>query len=291
MVEASRSPAAAQPPAVLTALSHLCRRPALSHRLGATLGELAWRIDGRHRRIAVRNLQTALPGVPLNSHRSTVRRCFRHFGEATATFLALGTLTAEEICSRTRLEGWENFNAVESNNGLLILTAHLGLHELLAPIVALYKGPMHMVARSFKRPRVERFVRSVRERFGNHALPKRGAVRGILRALAKGGRTVMLIDQRVHPNEGIEVPFFEQASTTSPLLAQLSLRTGAPVLPLFAISEGPGRYVVRARPAIVPRGSDGSVQELTARYMTVVEREIRRQPEQWLWMHDRWRRH
>jgi KDO2-lipid IV(A) lauroyltransferase len=117
----------------------------------------------------------------------------------------------------------------------------------------------------------------------------------MLQAVRAGGWAGILIDQRVQPKEAIEVPFFGHPALTTPVLARLSLRTGAPVVPIFAFPEPHGRYRFVARPPIFPperpaagESEDSTVLDLTRRYLETAEAEIRRHPEQWLWMHRRW---
>ena len=264
---------------------------ALARAGGAVLGDVAWRLDRHHRRVAMRTIEAALPELSGSARAEIIRSSFRHFGSVSGEFLRLAVESPEEICRRLEFDNWQFFAEAEAaDRGTLILTAHLGFHEVLAPVVALYKGPMQMVARPIGHPLLHARVNAIRTRFGNGLIPKRGAARGLLRAISAGDRAVILIDQRVHPNEGLEVPFFGLPSWSSPLPAQISIRTGAPVLPLFGLSLPSGRILIRARSPIFPNDEGESVQELTARYMAVVEEEIRDRPEQWLWMHDRWKR-
>ena len=276
---------------VLTGLPAALPLP-LARTVGAALGDVARRLDGRHRRVAHRSLDAAFPDMSTAVKSVIIRRCFRHFGSVVADFFHLGRLTPVALCRRLEFENWSLFGEAEAaGRGVLILTAHLGFHELLAPVVALYKGPMHLVARPLRNLALNTRVNGIRSRFGNRLVPKRGAARGLLQAISSGGRAAILIDQRVHPNEGIEVPFFGRPSWTSPLPARISIRTGAPVLPLFAFPLAGGTYRLLAHEPIFPDGSSEDVGELTTRYLAVIEKEIRARPPQWLWMHDRWRRH
>ena len=233
----------------------------------------------------------AFPEMRRDARRSLVRRCFRHFGSVTIEFFHLGNSPPREICRRLELENWHYFAAAEAHGrGVLLLTAHLGLHELLAPVVALYKGPMYGVVRPLHNQVLNDRLFAMRTRFGNRAIPKRGAVLGLFKAIGDRQRALILIDQRVHPTQGIEVPFFGRPSWTSPLPAHISLRTSSPVLPIFAFQEPGGRYRVVVREPILPEPLS-DVQELTRRFMAVTEAEIRSRPQEWLWMHDRWKRH
>jgi len=174
---------------------------------------------------------------------------------------------------------------------VLVMSAHLGSWEIAAYPVGLYREPMHVIGRPLDNPHLDRHLASSRTRFGNATISKRGAARESLRVLRRGGIVGILIDQRVRPAEGIEVPFMGHDAITSPLLARLAQKTGAPVVPLFGHLEPHGRYRVRFHPPLWPRDTpDADVAELTRRYLEVVEKQVRPRPEQWLWMHRRWKK-
>ncbi|HKH47181.1 MAG TPA: lysophospholipid acyltransferase family protein [Thermoanaerobaculia bacterium] len=261
---------------------------------GRGIGLLAWALDGRHRRVAEGNMAQALPEVGTAERRRLVRDCFRHFGAALCDTISSTRFDPVEICRHFTLEGWENLEAADRRGqGVFILSAHVGFWELVPPVVALYRGAMSIVVRPADNPYLDRELRALRERFGNEVVPKRGAARKMLERLRAGGRVGILIDQRVQPKEGIEVPFFGRPAQTSPVLARLSLRTGAAVVPVAAFPEPGGRYRLIARPAILPpegaKDDDATVAALTRRYLEVAEEDIRKHPAQWLWMHRRWR--
>ncbi len=262
--------------------------------LGRGLGRLAWLLDGRHRRVAESNMALALPETGESERRRLVRDCFRHFGAALCDAISSTRFDPVEICKHFTLEGWENLEAADRRGrGVFILSAHVGLWELVPPVVALYRGPMSIVVRPADNPYLDRELCALRERFGNEVIPKRGAARRMLERLRAGGRVGILIDQRVQPKEGIAVPFFGRPAQTSPILARLSLRTGAAVVPVAAFPEPQGRYRLIVRPAILPpegaKDDEPTVAALTRRYLEVAEEDIRAHPAQWLWMHRRWR--
>jgi KDO2-lipid IV(A) lauroyltransferase len=273
--------------ALLRALPHPATRS-----LGRALGSLAHRLDGRHREVALRNLALALPEIPEGERQRLVRECFRHFGAALCDAISSTRFDPVELCKRFTLEGWENLEEAErGGKGIFILSAHLGFWELVPPVVGLYRGRMDIVVRPADNPWLDGELRRLRERFGNAVIPKRGAARKMLEALRSGGRVGILIDQRVQEKEGIAVPFFGRPALTSSVLARLSLRTGAAVVPVAAYPEPGGRYRVVVRPAILPpEGGDGdeAAAALTRRYLEVAEEDIRARPEMWLWMHRRW---
>ena len=271
----------------LRALPHPATRA-----VGRALGSLAHGIDRRHREVALRNMALALPDLPAAEQRRLVRECFRHFGAALCDAISSTRFDAVEICRRFTLEGWEHLEEAERlEKGVFLLTAHLGLWELVPPIVGLYRGHIDIVVRPADNPWLDRELRSLRERFGNGVVPKRGAARRMLETLRAGGRIGLLIDQRVQEREGIAVPFFGRPALTSSILARVSLRTGAPVVPMTAYPEPEGRYRVVVRPPIFPPEADdddAAVAALTRRYLEVAEDDIRAHPEMWLWMHRRW---
>lgn len=273
---------------LVRALPHRAVRP-----LGRRLGDLAWLLDVRHRRVARSNLAAALPDLAAAERARMLRRCFRHFGAAVLDNVSSTRFDLVELCRRLTLEGWEHVERAESlGRGVFVLSAHLGYWEVAAYPPGIYGGPLHVVGRPLDNPHLDRELARLRRRYGNELIPKRGAARRMLRVIRDQGRVGILIDQRVPPNEAIEVEFFARPALTSPALARLSLRTGAPVVPIFGYPEPKGCYRFVARPVIeVPEveETEQAVHDLTREYLRVTEQEILRAPETWLWMHDRWK--
>jgi KDO2-lipid IV(A) lauroyltransferase len=271
----------------LRALPHPAARA-----FGRRIGALAHALDRRHREIARRNMALALPELDEAERRRLVRECFRHFGGALCDAISAARFGAADFCHLFTLEGWEHLDEAERlGRGLFLLTAHLGLWELSPPLIGLTRGPMSFVVRPADNPFLDRELRAMRERFGNTVIPKRGAARRMIEVMRERGRLGILIDQRVQEREGIAVPFFGRPAHTSPILARLSLRTGAPVVPLTVYPEPGGSYRVVVRPPIFPpegESGDEAVLALTRRYLEVAEEDIRQRPALWLWMHRRW---
>ena len=271
---------------LLRALPH-----AASRALGADLGGLAFHLDRRRRAIADENLAAAFPRLDDRERRAIVRSCFRHFGASFADALSALRFDPVELCQRVTLEGWHHFEEGErAGHGLLVMGAHLGNWEIVPPAIATWRGPMAAVGRAADNPHFNREIQRLRTRFGNRSLDKRGSVREMYRVLQEGGRLGLLIDQRVRANEAIDVPFFGRPALTSPILARLSLKTGAPVVAAFGWHLPGGRYRIEARPPIFPEGrGEEAVLTLTRRYLAVVEDAVAPAPEQWLWLHRRWK--
>ncbi|MFQ5350968.1 MAG: lysophospholipid acyltransferase family protein [Thermoanaerobaculia bacterium] len=268
------------------ALPHRAARPT-----GAALGGLAHRLDARHRAVALTNLTAAFPELDEATRRRMVRGCFRHFGGMVFDRLSMTRFDAEEICRRVTLVGWENLLRAEAEGrGLLLLTSHFGSWEMLGDPVSLYRGPSLAISRPADNPHLDRKTRWLRDRFGVVSINRRGAGRKAMRALKNGERVWILADQRVHPREGTELPFLGRPAMTSTLAARLALRYGTPAVPIFCYPEPRGTFRIEVRPPIHPDESgDDAVAELTSRYVAATEAEIRRHPEMWLWMHNRWR--
>ncbi len=266
--------------------------------LGRGLGALAHSVLRGRRRLALENVRLALPELSEAERRSLVRKMFQHLGLAFCDPLSSERFDAEQFCQRLTLEGWEHLRRAQAlEKGLFIMSAHLGCWEAAAQPMGLYGGTMDVIGRPMDNPFLDRDLTRLRSRFGNRLLDKRGAARSMIKILRQKGALGILIDQRSPSPDAVDVPFFGRPSRTSSVLARLSLRTGAPVVPVFGYPRPGGCYHVVFRPAIEPpparredtTGDAPPVVELTRRYMEVVEEEIRRQPELWMWLHRRWR--
>lgn len=276
---------------VVRALPH----PA-SRRLGGALGGLAGRLDRRRRRIADANLAAAFPELTAAERAGITRACFRHFGASFCDALSSLRFDGPELLARLDLVGWENFAQAADmgtlqggGKGTIVLGSHFGNWEVVPAAIALTVGPMSSVGRRADNPHFDRIIQRLRTRYGNLALDKRGAVREMFRLLERGGRLGLLIDQRVRAEEGIDVPFFGRPALTSPIVARLSRRTGAAVVPVFGEELAGGRYRVEALPPMLPQEGDDDVS-LSRRYLEILEARARQRPELWLWLHDRWKR-
>jgi KDO2-lipid IV(A) lauroyltransferase len=174
----------------------------------------------------------------------------------------------------------------------LVLTAHVGNWELLALAHRLTGYPLTVVVRPLDSPAVEALADRLRRRAGVELIAKRGALRPVLDALGRGRLVAILLDQNATRREGVFVPFFGRPANTSKSLALLAVRTRTPVVPVFVRRERPGRHRVVVHPALEPPATKDArrgIVEFTARCTRVIEAEVRRHPEQWLWIHDRWR--
>lgn len=267
--------------------------PETARRIGHRLGSLAFRLDGRRRRLALANLALALPELSEEERLEVARESFRTFGAGTCEAVVAARLGPAGISPRVAVESWEPLDrALAGGGGAFLMTGHLGAWEIAAYPVGDHVGRLHLLARPPNNPRVADHLQALRERWGHRQIAKRGAGIRMLRAVRRGEMVGLLIDQRVRPSQGVRVPFFGHDAWATPMLAYLSIKTGAPVVPTFCRPVGAGGYHLRFEPAIEPPAgaepSDEAQVELTARYLAVVEAEIRKEPGMWLWPHRRW---
>jgi Kdo2-lipid IVA lauroyltransferase/acyltransferase len=251
----------------------------------------------RSRRAILRdNLTQAFPEMSASEIAALERGCVENLGAAFMEFLESSRLSREDVLSRVTLEGEENFACARARGkGVFLLSAHFGSWEIGAIRAGLIAGPISSVVRPLDNPLLERELEYRRTRLGNRVILKKHAAREILRAIRAGETVAILVDQNAIPEEAVFVPFFGRPAATTPSLALLQMKTGAPVVPVFTWPLGAGRYRLRFEKPILAEefasagGRGERVLAATASYMAVTERAIRGNPGAWLWMHNRWR--
>jgi len=260
--------------------------------LGALIGLVFYVFDVSHRRVAARNVAAAFPTRSPREHRAIVRGAFRHFGRLLLAMLKFNSLSPEAMLSRVEFEGEEHVRHARSQGkGILFVTGHFGFWEVQALAHALRLGPMAVMARSLDNRGLNGMLEQIRTRTGNTVVYRQGAMRRVLRLLHEGASVGILIDQHILSRDAISVNFFDRPAATTPAVAALALRTGAPVVPLFALPLGGLRYKLVYEPPVEPPSAEEAdpVRELTQRCTDVLEMYVRRHPDLWLWMHRRWR--
>ena len=237
----------------------------------------------RLRRAAVRNLQIA--GI---ADQGVIAGAFRSLARVLIAFAKFPSITRENIRQWIRYDGLENFKAAQARGrGVLVATAHFGNWELSAFAHALMTAPMHIVVRPLDDPRVDALVEQRRALSGNRIIEKKDAAREILRALKSGGAVGILIDQNTSLDEGVFIDFFGKKACAGSAFVKLAHHSGAAVVPGYALwSEDERRYVLRFDPEIE---MTGDVQQDTQRIHTHLESVIRKHPDQYLWIHRRWK--
>lgn len=258
---------------------------------GGALGRMVSVVDRFHRRIALANLARALPSRSEAERQAVVDSMFAHFGSLLLELIRFGTLSKEQIFARIEVEGEEHVRqAYQQGRGVLFFTGHFGYWEIQAIAFALHMQPISVLARPLDNPHLHARLEQIRTCTGNSVIYRQGALRRVLRELGQNRGVAMLIDQHLH-SDAVYVDFFNRPAATTSALAALALRTGAPVLPVFALPLPGGRYrLVYERPVPAPREEGPeAIRELTQRCTDVLEMYVRRDPHLWLWMHRRWR--
>jgi KDO2-lipid IV(A) lauroyltransferase len=256
------------------------------------LGLAFHRLDGPHRRLALRNLEAAFPVRSDRERRAIARQMFAHFGRLLMALLKFSRMAPDDMLRRVEFEGEERVRAAHGlQRGVLLFTGHFGFWEINALVHGLTLRPMAVLARPLDNPLLHDLLESMRAGTGNSVIYRRGAIRRVLRALAANQAVAILIDQHIQTADAVYVDFFNRPAATTSALAALALRTGAPVIPVFALPLPGGRFRMVYEHAVEPPMSDDAdaVREFTQRCTDVLEMYVRRYPELWLWMHRRWR--
>jgi KDO2-lipid IV(A) lauroyltransferase len=242
----------------------------------------------RLRKTALRNLELAFPDGPVEERARIADRVFRSIGRMIYAFARMPGIDASNVHEWIRYEGLDNYlEAKRQGRGVLVATGHLGNWELSAYTHAIMTEPMNVVVRPLDHARLDAFVESRRQLTGNKIIGKFDAPRAILRALRANEAAGILIDQNTSLQEGVFVNFFGVPACTGSAFVRFAARTGAVVIPGFALwSEEEQRYVLRFYP---PVSMSGNVAENTQRLHSVLEGIIREYPDQWLWVHRRWK--
>jgi Kdo2-lipid IVA lauroyltransferase/acyltransferase len=249
---------------------------------------------GRLRRVGMRNLEMALPELPPKTRNEILKRVYIHLGWQLVEFCRMRRYTAESTRNWMRTEGLEHYLAAQARGkGVLIITGHLGAWELSSFYHSLMGYPMGMIIRNLDNRRLDAHVNGIRCLHGNFVISKDDFGRGLLKAIHAGDTVGILMDTNMTPPQGEFVPFFGVDACTGTGLAHIARQTGAAVLPGFMLWEpAESRYVLRFGPEVeMPRSEDraADILEGTRRSTAVIESWIRRYPDQWLWIHRRWK--
>ncbi len=271
----------------------LLPRPAARF-VGASFASVAYAFRPPLRRAALFNLRLAFPDWTDAQRRRVIRGMIRQIGWMAGEFSQFPKYTRENIDRIVVVDGFENFDqARRRGKGVLFLTGHMSAWELAPFAQALYGYPLHFLVRPIANRKVDALINDYRCRAGNQPIDKNKSARAILKVLADGGTVGVLADHNTDIEESVFVDFFAvQASTTSGL-ARIALRTDAAVVPGFlSWDEGRRKYRLRFEPAVElarTPNEETDVVENTARFTRVIEDFVRAHPDQWLWVHRRWK--
>jgi Kdo2-lipid IVA lauroyltransferase/acyltransferase len=266
----------------------------LARAIGITLGLTVYAFHGRLRRVGQRNLTLAFPEMPPRERCRLLRGEFISLGRQLAEFCLFPRFTRENVSRVVVYDGFENFErAYARGKGVLFLTGHLGAWELSAFAHSLQGHPLSIVMRSLDNPHIDAFVERYRTMHGNRTVDKDDSVRSLLAAMRAGETVGILMDTNMTPPQGVFVDFFGIPACTASGLARIALRTDAAVVPGFTVWDSKLRkYILRFDPAVElirTNDNEADIVANTAKFTKVIEDFIRRYPDQWLWVHRRWK--
>jgi Kdo2-lipid IVA lauroyltransferase/acyltransferase len=266
----------------------------LARAAGVLVAKCLFFIRAPLRRAADFNLRLAFPELPKPARRGILKRMVRNLGRLAAEFAHLPLYNRSNIEKVMILDGLENFEAAERRGkGVLFLTGHMGAWELEPYAHALYTRPIYFLVRPIDNSRVDALVNRYRCACGNQPIKKNESARAILRILREGGVIGVLADQNTIPTEAVFVDFFGIPAATTSGIARLVRRTGAAVVPASNYWDPRIRkYVLRYDPALELTCTDDEetdIRNFSARFNQVIEDFVRRFPDQWLWLHRRWK--
>lgn len=266
----------------------------LARLIGIGIGYAVYLLHGRLRRVGQRNLQFAFPDKTPRERKRILRGVFRTLGRQLADFCHFPSFDARNINSLAVYEGFECFESASARGkGVLFLTAHLGGWEIGSFAHSLYGHPMRIVVRPLDNPYLDNLVSSRRTLYGNSTFGKQEFARGLIAAMRAGETVGVLMDTNMTPPQGSFVDFFSIPACTASGIARVALRTDAAVVPAFTIWDTVlGKYRVHFDPAVqLVRTGDDEVDVVanTAKFTKVIEDFVRRYPDQWLWVHKRWK--
>jgi Kdo2-lipid IVA lauroyltransferase/acyltransferase len=246
------------------------------------------------RKTAEFNLRLAFPEWSEAQRRAVLNGMAQNLGWMAAEFARLPGYTRENIENVVVLDGHENFLAGKSRGkGVIYLTGHIGAWELSSYAHALYGFPLHYMARPLDNGPLDEMVNDYRGRSGNRAIYKNEAARMMLKVLKEAGTIGILADQNTMPSEGVFVDFFGKKACTTTGIARVALHTDAAVVPGYAYwDQNLRKYRLRFEPPVeLARSGDAErdIRENTQRFTKVIEEIIRKHPEQWVWIHARWK--
>ncbi len=266
----------------------------LARALAITLAWTVYLLHFRLRRVGMRNLAMAFPEKSRRERAGILRGEFSSLGRQLAEVCHFPKYTGENVSQVVVYDGFENYErAFARGKGVLFLTAHFGGWELSAFTHSLHGHPMHVIMRPMDNVYLDQLIRRYRAMHGNSMVDKDDFVRGLLAAMRAGEVVGILMDTNMTPPQGIFVDFFGIPACTASGLARIALRTDAAVVPTFTIWDPVlGKYRLRFDPALklVRTGEDeADIVTNTQLFTKIIEDYVRRYPDQWLWVHRRWK--
>ena len=264
--------------------------------LGRQLGKVWYYLDFEHRKVAIQNLRTAFDREKSAYEiRVIARRTFQNLGMMAVEFFRIPRMDMETFKKRVKMEGVaEALVLLEKKKGALLLISHFGNWELMGLMSKVIGNPIVVIAKPMKKNQwVDQFITKIRNAAGLEVISTVNASRKVIKALSQNRVVGILIDQRAKRSEGIWADFFGKKAPTTPGLAVLAMKTGAPVVPVFMVRNGFGKHrLIIQKPLELVHTGDikKDVETNTQLFNHTLESMIRQYPDQWFWVHRRWER-
>lgn len=271
----------------------LLPRP-VARAIGIVIGLTVYHLHGRLRAVGMRNLALAFPEMSVDDRRRLLRGEFVSLGRQLAEVCLFPRYTRENVSQVVVYDGLENYErAMARGKGVLFLTGHLGAWEISAFAHSLQGHPLSIVMRPLDNRYIDALLHHYRTMHGNRTVSKDDFVRGLLSAMRAGEAVGILMDTNMTPPQGVFVNFFGIPAYTASGLARIALRTNAAVVPGFTTwDQKLGKYILRfdSMLELIRTGNDqADIVANTAMFTSVIEDYVRRYPDQWLWLHRRWK--
>jgi KDO2-lipid IV(A) lauroyltransferase len=281
---------------LLVILSVLPKSAALA--FGSAVAWIGYHGFSKLRRAGERSLEIAYPDLSESERTDILKGSFQSLGRTMGIVGGFHNVTRANIKDLIDCDFDEDFAAEferlrAQTRGFIVLTGHIGNWELFALAYSMYFGPANLLSRKMDNPKIDAMVHGIRSSFGNKQIDKTNAAGPILRILNRGETVGILADVNTHPKEGVFVPFFGVEACTTAGVAMLAHRTGAAIVPLFAVwDEEKGKYSMINEAIIEPADTGDRKADIvatTAAFTATLERVIRKYPDQWIWIHRRWK--
>jgi KDO2-lipid IV(A) lauroyltransferase len=266
----------------------------MAYRAARILAWLGFHFARRQRLAGLHNLRIAFPESTPGQREEILRGCFRNLARLLVEFTHFPKLSKANISEYVVHDGLDNYlEALRRGRGVIFMTAHFGAWEMSSFAHALYGYPLKFVVRPIDNPRVEQLISNYRSLSGNIPIQRRHAARDVLKALRQNEAVGILFDQNTTRSEGVFADFFGIPAATTPSIALFAMRAGAAVIPGFLIwDEDLKKHRLRFDPPVelIETGDLAhDVLENTKRFNQILEKYVRKYPDQWLWIHRRWK--
>ena len=263
---------------------------------GKDLGSIFYYLDWDRRKVALENLHVAFGAEKTKKELVAIaRRTFENLGMMAVEFFRIPRMDVESFKKRVKIEGLEEaLKLFEKGKGILLVLSHFGNWEMMGIMSKLIGNPIMVLAKPMKKnKRIDRFITDIRSAAGLEVVSSIKASRTVIKALSRNRVVGILIDQRAKRSEGIWADFFGKKAPTTPGLAVLAMKTGAPVVPVFMVRDGLGKHrlIIQEPLELVYTGDiKKDVEANTQMFNRTLESMIRQYPDQWFWVHRRWER-